>query len=185
MAAAGDTGGCPHPDYVRGGLETARDIDAVVNYVAALAFVRHESAVVVGQSAGGWGAIAYDSVPHPKVAAFLVMAGERQFLRASDCTRPMAFVHDSRRHGRSRATRSLRKRRTSPVLRPGRFQSMGAPCDPLRQWRLRFDLGFQVLRELRDGRMIEQLGQIDEPGEVAVHVLVNLDQLERAGADLE
>jgi dienelactone hydrolase len=74
---AEDTGGCPNPDYVRGGLETARDIDAVVNYAAGLPFVRHEGVVVVGQSAGGWGAIAYASAPHPKVAAFVVMAGGR------------------------------------------------------------------------------------------------------------
>jgi dienelactone hydrolase len=74
---AEDAGGCPNPDFVRGGLETARDIDAVVNYAAGLPFVRHEGVVVVGQSAGGWGAIAYDSAPHAKVAAFVVMAGGR------------------------------------------------------------------------------------------------------------
>ena len=33
--------------------------------------------VVIGQSAGGWGTIAYDSLAHPKVAAFIVMAGGR------------------------------------------------------------------------------------------------------------
>jgi dienelactone hydrolase len=76
-AWAEDTGGCPNPDYVRAGLETARDIDAVVNYAAGLPFVRNEGVVVVGQSAGGWGAIAYNSAPHPKVAAFVVMAGGR------------------------------------------------------------------------------------------------------------
>jgi dienelactone hydrolase len=76
-AWAEDTGGCPNPDYVRGGLETARDIDAVVNYATGLPFVRPDGAVVVGQSAGGWGAIAYNSAPHPKVAAFIVMAGGR------------------------------------------------------------------------------------------------------------
>ena len=74
---AEDFGGCNPPDYVRGGLETARDIDAVVNYATALPFVRREGAVVVGQSAGGWGTIAYDSIQHPKVAAFVVMAGGR------------------------------------------------------------------------------------------------------------
>ena len=74
---AEDYGGCNRPDYVRGGLETARDIDAVVRYATALPFVRREGAVVVGQSAGGWGTIAYDSVQHPKVAAFIVMAGGR------------------------------------------------------------------------------------------------------------
>jgi dienelactone hydrolase len=74
---AEDYGGCNSPDYVRGGLETARDIDAVVNQVTALPFVRREGAVVVGQSAGGWGTLAYDSVRHPKVAALVVMAGGR------------------------------------------------------------------------------------------------------------
>ena len=70
-------GGCQHADYVRAGLETARDINAVVNDLTALPFVRSDGAVVVGQSAGGWGTIAYDSVPHPKVLAFIVMAGGR------------------------------------------------------------------------------------------------------------
>jgi dienelactone hydrolase len=70
-------GGCPNPNYVRGGIETARDIDAVVNYATELSFVRHAGVVVVGQSAGGWGAIAYNGVAHPKVAAFVVMAGGR------------------------------------------------------------------------------------------------------------
>jgi pimeloyl-ACP methyl ester carboxylesterase len=70
-------GGCSPPDYVRGGIETARDIDAIVNYATALPFVRRVGAVVVGQSAGGWGTIAYDSIAHPKVSALVVMAGGR------------------------------------------------------------------------------------------------------------
>jgi dienelactone hydrolase len=70
-------GGCNPPDFVRGGIETARDIDAIVNYATALPFVRRDGAVVVGQSAGGWGTIAYDSIAHPKVSALVVMAGGR------------------------------------------------------------------------------------------------------------
>ena len=70
-------GRCDTPDYVHAGLETARDIAAAVDYGTALPFVRPNNAVVVGQSAGGWGTIAYDSVPHPKVNAFVVMAGGR------------------------------------------------------------------------------------------------------------
>jgi dienelactone hydrolase len=31
----------------------------------------------VGQSAGGWGTIAYGSLPHPRVSGFIVMAGGR------------------------------------------------------------------------------------------------------------
>jgi pimeloyl-ACP methyl ester carboxylesterase len=72
---AEDYGSCSNPDYVHAGIETARDIDAVVEYATALPFVKAEDAVVVGQSAGGWGTIAYASLPHAKVSAFVVMAG--------------------------------------------------------------------------------------------------------------
>jgi dienelactone hydrolase len=76
-AWAENFGGCNHPDYVRAGLETARDIDAVVTYATALPYVQDTGVVVVGQSAGGWGTIAYAAVPHPRVSAFVVMAGGR------------------------------------------------------------------------------------------------------------
>jgi dienelactone hydrolase len=68
---------CDMADYFRAGLETARDINAAVEGLTTLPFVRPEAAVVIGQSAGGWGAIAYDSLAHPKVTAFIVMAGGR------------------------------------------------------------------------------------------------------------
>ncbi len=70
-------GRCDEADYFHAGLETALDINAAVEAVTSLPFVRPEGVVVVGQSAGGWGTIAYDSVAHPKVAAFIVMAGGR------------------------------------------------------------------------------------------------------------
>ncbi len=74
---AEDQGGCSNPDFVRGGIETARDMQAAVASMTQLPFVRRDGAIIVGQSAGGWGAIAYDSVPHPGVVAFVVMAGGR------------------------------------------------------------------------------------------------------------
>jgi len=74
---AEDYGSCSNPDYLHAGIETARDIDAVVQYATALPFVERQGAVVVGQSAGGWGTIAYASLPHAKVSAFVVMAGGR------------------------------------------------------------------------------------------------------------
>ncbi len=70
-------GGCERAEYARAGIETARDIDAVVNELTTLPFVKPAGVIVVGQSAGGWGTIAYDSVPHPKVSALVVMAGGR------------------------------------------------------------------------------------------------------------
>jgi pimeloyl-ACP methyl ester carboxylesterase len=70
-------GPCDRADYFQAGLETARDIDAAVEALTTLPFVRPDGVVIVGQSAGGWGTIAYDSLAHPKVAAFIVMAGGR------------------------------------------------------------------------------------------------------------
>jgi len=76
-AWAEDPFGCARPDFVHSGLETAIDIDAAVDFVTRLPEVKPVDAIIVGQSAGGWGAIAYASVQHPKVAAFVVMAGGR------------------------------------------------------------------------------------------------------------
>jgi dienelactone hydrolase len=67
----------PGDDYARSGLETARDIAATVDYAAALPFARPDTGVVIGQSGGGWGAIAYNSLPHPRVTALISMAGGR------------------------------------------------------------------------------------------------------------
>jgi len=72
-----DQFGCAHPDFVHGGLETAIDMDAAVDFLTRLPEVKPADAIIVGQSAGGWGAIAYASAQHPKVAAFIVMAGGR------------------------------------------------------------------------------------------------------------
>jgi dienelactone hydrolase len=93
----GETGGywaegsgrCPAVDYARAGLESARDIGATVEYAATLPFVRSQGMVLVGQSAGGWGAIAYNTTPHPRVTAIINMAGGRgghqEFTANSNC----------------------------------------------------------------------------------------------------
>ena len=70
-------GKCPDVDYARAGLETARDIAATVDYAATLPFAKPQGMVLVGQSAGGWGAIAYNATPHPRVTAIVSMAGGR------------------------------------------------------------------------------------------------------------
>jgi dienelactone hydrolase len=93
----GETGGywaegsgrCPEVDYARAGLESARDIAATVEYAATLPFARPHGMVLVGQSAGGWGAIAYNATPHPRVTAIINMAGGRgghqEFTANSNC----------------------------------------------------------------------------------------------------
>ena len=68
---------CTVTDYYKAGLETARQIDAIVDYSISLPGVDPNGVVVVGHSGGGWGAIAYDSLPHSHVSAFINMAGGR------------------------------------------------------------------------------------------------------------
>jgi len=70
-------GSCNQPDYVHSGIEAARDLVATVDYAAALPFVLPQGVVVVGQSAGGLAALAYNSLPHPIVTALVSMAGGR------------------------------------------------------------------------------------------------------------
>lgn len=75
--AEGFSAACLAEDYASAGQESARDVDALVAYATALPYARPDGAVVVGQSAGGWAADAYDGMPHPKVVALVSMAGGR------------------------------------------------------------------------------------------------------------
>jgi dienelactone hydrolase len=70
-----DAGPCNRPDFVRPGLESARDIEATIAYVTSLPGVRPDGAVVAGVSAGGWATLAYNAVSHPRVVALLDFAG--------------------------------------------------------------------------------------------------------------
>ncbi len=103
-------GGCSGGQYFSAGLETAADIDATVQALSSLPYVRPGGAVVVGQSAGGWGTIAYDSVPHSQVAAFIDMAGGRGGHRDdkphNNC-RPDLLVAAAGRYGKTASTQML------------------------------------------------------------------------------
>lgn len=70
-------GSCRDPNFVAGGTETARDIRSAVTYATALPGIRRDGAVVVGQSAGGWGSLALAARNPPEVAAIVNMAGGR------------------------------------------------------------------------------------------------------------
>jgi len=70
-------GRCDNPDFRRAGLETAKDIRAAIQYMQQQSFVSPERALVVGQSAGGWGAVALASLNPPEVGAFVNFAGGR------------------------------------------------------------------------------------------------------------
>ena len=70
-------GDCDNADFVHAGLETARDIQAVVDNLTSRPDIQPDHVVIVGHSAGGWGSIAFNSLPHPKVSAIINMAGGR------------------------------------------------------------------------------------------------------------
>jgi dienelactone hydrolase len=68
---------CTARDYYKAGLETARQISAIVDYSISLPGVDPNDVVVVGHSGGGWGAIAYDGSANSHVSAVVNMAGGR------------------------------------------------------------------------------------------------------------
>ncbi|MBU8540291.1 alpha/beta hydrolase family protein [Falsiroseomonas tokyonensis] len=70
-------GACASPDFAAGGRQTAQDIAAAVAAGRALPGIRPEGVLVVGQSAGGWGALALASAPPEGVVAVVNMAGGR------------------------------------------------------------------------------------------------------------
>lgn len=72
-----DQGRCDNADYAKSGRETAYSIEAAVDYLTRLPFVRKDGVVVVGQSAGGWGALALASRNPQRVRAVINFAGGR------------------------------------------------------------------------------------------------------------
>ena len=72
-----DQGGCDEADYSRSGRATADEIAAALNYLRGQSFIRPDGAVVVGHSAGGWGALALAHENPPDVAAIIAFAPGR------------------------------------------------------------------------------------------------------------
>lgn len=70
-------GGCDRAEYVKPGLESARDVAATVDYAATLPFLRPQGMVVAGLSTGGFATIAYNATPHPRVTALINFSGGR------------------------------------------------------------------------------------------------------------
>jgi dienelactone hydrolase len=53
-----DQGACDEANYSRAGYATADSITAALSYLRGQPFIRHDGAVIVGHSAGAWGALA-------------------------------------------------------------------------------------------------------------------------------
>lgn len=68
---------CENANYVKSALAVADSIEAVIAYMARQPFVKRDGVVVVGQSAGGWGALGLASRNPKGVAAIINFAGGR------------------------------------------------------------------------------------------------------------
>jgi dienelactone hydrolase len=72
-----DQGGCDEANYSRSGNATADSIKAALDYLLGQSFIRRDGAVVVGHSAGAWGALALAAENPPGVALVVAFAPGR------------------------------------------------------------------------------------------------------------
>ncbi len=99
-----DQGGCAGADHARAGLATAASIEAAIRHLTARPDVRRDGIVVLGHSAGGWGAVALTSRNPPGVAAVIGFApgrGGRSFDRANHNCAPDRLVAAAEGFGRT------------------------------------------------------------------------------------
>ena len=66
-----DQGDCERADYVRAGRATAEQIAVALEFLRGQSFIRPGGAVIVGHSAGGWGALAL-AVQDPKAISAII-----------------------------------------------------------------------------------------------------------------
>jgi dienelactone hydrolase len=72
-----DQGGCDEADYARSGRATAEEISLALDYVRKQDFVRKDAAIVLGHSAGGWGALALANTEPNAISAIIAFAPGR------------------------------------------------------------------------------------------------------------
>jgi dienelactone hydrolase len=72
-----DQGGCDEADYAKSGRATADEIRTALDYALAQPFIRKDGAVIIGHSAGGWGALALAAEDPKAVAAIIAFAPGR------------------------------------------------------------------------------------------------------------
>ncbi|KRR28738.1 alpha/beta hydrolase family protein [Bradyrhizobium retamae] len=72
-----DQGGCDEADYAKSGRATADAIAAATGFIRKQPFIRAEGMVVIGHSAGAWGALALAGEDPKNVAAIIAFAPGR------------------------------------------------------------------------------------------------------------
>jgi dienelactone hydrolase len=87
-----DQGGCDEADYAKAGRATADSIAAALDFMRGQSFVRQDGSVVVGHSAGGWGALALAERNPPGVSVIIAFAPGRGG-RANDLPNQVCAPH--------------------------------------------------------------------------------------------
>jgi dienelactone hydrolase len=87
-----DQGGCDEADYARSGRATADEIAAAIGFARKQSFIRPERTVVIGHSAGAWGALALAGENPGNVAAIIAFAPGRGG-RANDLPNQVCAPH--------------------------------------------------------------------------------------------
>lgn len=72
-----DQGGCDEADYARSGRATADAVSLALVYLQKQDFVRKDAAIVIGHSAGGWGALALANADPKAISAIIAFAPGR------------------------------------------------------------------------------------------------------------
>jgi dienelactone hydrolase len=72
-----DQGGCDDADYARAARATAEEIKLPLEFLRAQSFIRKDGAVIVGHSAGGWGALALAGEDPKSISAIIAFAPGR------------------------------------------------------------------------------------------------------------
>ncbi|MCK1340128.1 alpha/beta fold hydrolase [Bradyrhizobium sp. 38] len=72
-----DQGGCDEADYARSGRATADAISLALEDLRKQDFIRKDAAIVIGHSAGGWGALALANADPKAISAIIAFAPGR------------------------------------------------------------------------------------------------------------
>ena len=72
-----DQRGCDEADYVASGRATAEEIRLAADFMRKQSFVRRDGMVIIGHSAGGWGALALAAASPQDISAIIAFAPGR------------------------------------------------------------------------------------------------------------
>jgi dienelactone hydrolase len=87
-----DQGGCDEADYARSGRATAEEIASAMSFMRRQPFIKPDGVVIVGHSAGGWGALALAGESMKDISAIILFAAGRGG-RANDFPNQICAPH--------------------------------------------------------------------------------------------